>query len=118
MGFDKLKQFWVYLKQGKNEVNFITSLFNFLMLLSIRYELELSGATWVSLVIGMIMIYFIIGKIMVKQVNPTNPYTQDNLQSAIALQESLVYFYKGDSENAINSMNIAIALRNKWVKEV
>lgn len=81
------------------------------------------GVFWIPICIG-------VGHFFTKKVNiaanKTNPYTQDSILSAINLQQSFIYYFqclletasqkeRVHLENALDEMNKAQQLREKWL---
>ena len=72
----------------------------------------------VSYVVGLYVTEYVI-----PETNRINPFSQDNINSSLYLQQSMIYFYQyfqtGDKEylaKAIAEMDQAHDLRTKWLK--
>jgi len=124
--FERANRTWDYFKRGNSEARQFWGIWNFVLLIAIKLNIDL---TWVMIAmwtVCFVPICIVIGVFFTKKVNimanKTNPFTQDGIMSAIRLQQSLIYLYEysktGDPEQidlAIMEMNEAQKLREKWV---
>lgn len=113
-------QVWNYFKKGRNEIGLVLGLYSMILSYSIKFDVNFSLAQYgfFSLIFFVVCVFlgvFLAEKIEPEQ-NRISPYAQDNLNSAIFLQRSLIYFYDGDISKAVEEMEKAQALREKWLK--
>jgi len=124
--FERLNRTWDYFKRGNSEFRQFWGIWNFILLLAIKLNIDLTWAMIAAWTLFFVPVCIVIGVFFTKKVNimanKTNPFTQDGIMSAIRLQQSLIYLYEysktGDPEQidlAIMEMNEAQKLREKWV---
>jgi len=117
---------WDYFKRGNGEFRQLWSVWNFILLLAIKLNINLTWTMITAWTVFFVPVCIGIGIFFTKKVNimanKTNPFTQDGIMSAIRLQQSLIHLYEysktGDPEQidkAIMEMNEAQKLREKWV---
>lgn len=116
----KLSQVWNYFKKGRGEIGLILSIYNMILTYSIKFNVDFTIMQYVGFSIMFFVMCILIGIFLAENVEPENnrisPYSQDNLNSAIYLQESLKSYYKGDCNKAIDLISEAQKLRKKWLK--
>ena len=117
---ERIGQIWNYFKKGRNEIGLILSLYSLILTYSIKFDVDYSLGQYaaITLIFGVFCVF--LGVFLAENIEPENnrisPYAQDNLHSAIALQQSLICFFEGDIEAAVEYMNKAQILREKWLK--
>jgi uncharacterized membrane protein len=88
---------------------------------SIKFNVDFTIREYIgiTLVFGIFCVF--LGVFLAEKVEPENnrisPYAQDGLMSATYLHESLIKYYEGNNEAAIENMKKAQSLRKKWLKE-
>jgi len=107
----KLYRIWLYFKSGRNEIGTFYGVINTLILISLKYDLD------VSLLWGMIYAVGFVTREVVPQNSLINPFTLDGIKSAVALQKSFIAHWEGDKEEAIKLMKDAVEYREKWFRE-
>lgn len=124
--FERLNRTWDYFKRGNSEFRQFWGIWNFILLLAIKLNIDLTWTMIAAWTLFFVPVCIVIGVFFTKKVNTmankTNPFTQDGIMSAIRLQQSLIHLYNysknGDPEQidlAIMEMNEAQKLREKWV---
>lgn len=117
---NRFYQFWLYFKAGRNEIGLLYGIVNTLILASMKWEWEISLVAGLAYSAGFVLVASLGGFFLVKEVVPQNnlinPFAKDGLYSAIQLQKSLLAFYEGDKEKAIELVKNAIQAREKWLK--
>ena len=124
--FEKLNKVWDYFKRGNSEIRQFWGIWNFILLLAIKLDITL---TWI-MILGWTVLFIPVcigmGLFFTKKVNitshKTNPYTQDSIQGSLNLLNSMNHLYefqktgnKDQIEKAIEEMNKAILIKEKWV---
>ena len=121
LNIKKVSQIWNYFKKGRGEIGLVLSLYSMLLSYSIKFNVDFSIYQYITATIIFFVICFFLGVFLAEKVEPENqrisPYAQDGLKSAIHLQQSLVYYYEGKEEKAIEEMNKAIEIRRRWLKD-
>jgi hypothetical protein len=118
---------WNRLKNGRSEIGVLWNTASFILLLAIRFDIELTSSLAIVFGIVFLGISYIVGYYVTDNVLPEtnriNPFSQDNINSAILLQQSLIYAYYYDKtkedkylDMAIEQMKKAQELRLKWLK--
>jgi len=128
---DKLKIFvwaqWNRLKNGRNEIGVIWGTVSFILLIAIKLDIDLSITSVAFLGSLFLAVSYIVGVYVTEYVIPEtariNPFSQDNINSSLYLQTSLIYFYQyfqtNDKEylaKAVAEMDRAHDLRTRWLK--
>jgi len=128
---DKLKILiwtnWNKLKNGRNEIGVVWGTVSFILLIAIKLDIDLSLAAIVLLGSFFLVVSYLVGlyvtEYVIPETNRINPFSQDNINSSLYLQQSLIYFYqyfqtndKACLEKAILEMDKAHDLRTKWLK--
>lgn len=128
---DKLKILiwtnWNKLKNGRNEIGVIWGTVSFILLIAIKLDIDLSLTSVILLGSLFLAISYVVGIYVTEYVIPEtariNPFSQDNINSSLYLQQSLIYFYqyfqtndKEYLEKAITEMDRAHDLRTRWLK--
>lgn len=124
--YERLNKIWDYFKRGNGEIRNFLAIWNLILLFAINLNFKLSMTIVLVWTVMFIPVCVLIGLFFTKKVNiaaaKTSPFTQDNILSAIRLQQSLINLYEyqktGDTElldQAIDEMNAAQRLREKWV---
>lgn len=118
---------WNRLKNGRNEVNLIINTINFILLISMRYSLKVNLINSIIISTVILIVLYMFGYYATNNILPEsnriNPFSQDNINSAIYLQQSLIYFYEYIESNDVDKlekakreMENAQNLRLKWLK--
>lgn len=124
--YERLNKVWDYFKRGNGEIRNFLAIWNLILLFAINLNFKLNIAIVATWTILFIPACVLIGLFFTKKVNitsaKTSPFTQDNILSAIRLQQSLIHLYEYEKdhdltqlESAISEMNEAQRLREKWV---
>lgn len=118
ISLERVGQIWNYFKKGRNEIGLIISLYGTILAYSIKFDTNFTLMQYVWFSVAFFIGCIVLGVFLAEKIEPENsrisPYAQDNIQSTIHLQDSLKHFYQGDVEKALQEMNKAQALREKW----
>ena len=117
---NKFYHFWLYFKTGRNEIGTFYGVINTLILLSMKFDLEVSIIWGVAYTVGFIFFSVLAGVFLKREVEPQNnminPFALDGIMSAISLQKAFVAYWEGEEGEAIELMEKAIQYREKWIK--
>jgi len=116
----KVSQVWNYFKKGRREVGVILGLFSIIITYSIKFNIDFTITQYLIFtgVFGVSCTF--LGVFLAKKVDPEqariSPLSQDNIKCNLDFQQSLVYWYEGDKEKAIETMQKAIKRKRKWLR--
>ena len=118
---NKFYHFWLYFKKGRNEIGTFYGVINTLILVSMRYDFEVSLFWGIAYAVGFVLFSVLGGVFLTREVEPQNnminPFTLDGILSAISLQKAFISLWEGDDEEALAQMKQAVELREKWLRK-
>ena len=126
--WEKANKIWDYFKRGNSEIRQFWGIWNFVLLIAIKLNIDLNWKMIAAWTVLFIPVSIGVGVFFTKKVNimsnKTNPFTQDSIMSSIWSQRSLLHLFEynktGDKKQldmAIAEMKEAQKLREKWIDE-
>lgn len=111
---------WLYFKKGRNEISFVYTAFNTILLISLVFDTTLTTNQYAMFGAGFIVASMVLGVFINNEVEPQNsvinPFTVDNMLSLITMMRAMQLSYGGEYDEAIKEMENAVLLREKWLK--
>ena len=120
MDIKRLSQIWNYFKKGRGEIGIVLSLFSMIITYSIKFKIDFTITQYIVFTLSFGIACTFLGVFLAEKVEPEqariSPFSQDNIKCALDFQQSLIYWYEGDKEKAIETMQKAINRRSKWLR--